>query len=68
MACEHYNSKLPICGGVSCDNAYDCQRVSALKEMKAQFSKKPSIETVMESVILFENENIDLNEVKRMAN
>lgn len=65
MACEYYDSKLPFCGGVSCDNAYDCQRVIALKGMKAQFSQRPSIETVMDSVILFEGETIDLNEVQR---
>lgn len=68
MTCEYYNSKLPICRGTPCENEYDCQRIKALKEMREEVPQRPSIENVFDSIILFESETIDLNEVKRMAN
>lgn len=68
MVCEHYNSKLPICGGVSCDKAYDCKRVSALKEMNSEIPKRPSVRIVFESIILSESDTIDSNEIGRGFN
>jgi len=67
MACNVYNPRASYCGKVPCDNAYDCQRVVALKEMSATVQQRPSIENMFDSLILFEGETIDLNEMKRMA-